>query len=358
MASHAEEALRQTSDSLLEQIRAIEARTVDHNRDAAGSESVFGSIGSSSGAGNADGRRASRSPRRQTQTTSVPVEGAHSAPLDKLAHGPCEVQMLLPRTEPTTRPLQRPLWRGHAQSLGVNDMLRQTEPIMCQQNSLQQLPQQALQQYPQQLLQQPQDPGTWQVMQPAPFMPATMMGAAFPVQGAAFPVQAMMQQQFMMQQMMMAPMACMQQMMLSAQHGDLEEASRQMGKQAYDNAVNASRRRAARVEDSEDEAAPLGPSSDVSHPNYRPSEMETIPGVTDRRFDGKLKLWFEEKGYGFIESEELRKIYPDVDVFLHQNQKRHFDKGDNITFSIFMNFRGRPQGTELRRFKARPRTAG
>jgi len=250
------------------------------------------------------------------------------------------------------RPLQRPLWRGHAQPLGVNDMLRQTEPIICQQSSLQQLPQQALQQLPQQPLQQTQDPGPWQAMQPAPLMQAAMFGAAFPVQ-------AMMQQQFMMQQFMMAPMACMQQqMMLSAQQDDLEEARRQMGKQAYDNAVNASRRRAAQVDDSEDEAAPLGPSSDVSHPNYRPAEMEAIPGVTDRRFEGKLKLWFEEKGYGFIESEELRKIYPDVDVFLHQNQKRHFEKGDSITFSIFMNFRGRPQGTELRRFKARSRNGG
>jgi len=230
--------------------------------------------------------------------------------------------------------------------------LEQTQPIICQQqNSLQQLPQQTLHQLQQQPLQQPQNPWPWQAMQPAPLMQAAMLGAAFPVQ-------AMMQQQFMMQQFMMAPMACMQQMMLGSQQADLEEASRQMGKQAYDNAVNASRRRAAQVDDSEDEAAPLGQSSDVSHPNYRPAEMEAIPGVTDRRFEGKLKLWFEEKGYGFMESEDLRKIYPDVDVFLHQNQKRHFEKNDSITFNIFMNFRGRPQGTELRRSKARSRNAG
>lgn len=316
-----QETLRQASDAFLEQIRAIEAQTADRRRDPTGNESALGSTSSGNGAGNAYGRGASRSPRRQAQPTSLPVE-------------------------------VRPLWRGHAQALGVNDVLRQTEPIMCQQqNSLQHLPQQSLQQLPQQPLQPPQDPGPWQAMQPAPLMQAAMMSAAFPVQ-------AMMQQQFMMQQFMMAPMACMQQMMLNSQQADLEEASRQMGKQAYDNAVNASRRRAAQVDDSEDEAAPLGPSSDVSHPNYRPAEMEAIPGVTDRRFEGKLKLWFEEKGYGFIESEELRKIYPDVDVFLHQNQKRHFEKGDSITFSIFMNFRGRPQGTELRRFKARPRNAG
>jgi len=320
-----EDTLREASDSLLEKIRVIEAQTADRGRDSIGNDFAFGSISSGSGAGNACGRDASRSPRRQTR----------------------ELQAWPQRIEPATRPLQRPLWRGQAEALGVNDMLRQTEPFMCQQqNPLQQLPQQALQQLPQQPLQQLQDPGPWQAMQQA---------AMF---GAAFPVQAMMQQQFMMQQMMMAPMACMQQMMLSGQQADLEEASRQMGKQAYDNAVNASRRRAAQVDDSEDEAAPLGQSSDVSHPNYRPAEMEAIPGVTDRRFEGKLKLWFEEKGYGFMESEDLRKIYPDVDVFLHQNQKRHFEKNDSITFNIFMNFRGRPQGTELRRSKARSRNAG
>lgn len=197
-----------------------------------------------------------------------------------------------------------------------------------------------------------------------------MMGSGGGSSASPQQQQSMMRQQQMMmrqfQQQMFNQMGAMQQMMMGQQQAmaqamrggtaetgasqmlgtDSEETRRQMGRQAYANAMAAMNRWDG---DEEDEDAPSGPSSSVHHPNYRPPDAEPFPGITDRRFDGKLKLWFEDKGYGFIECDGLKAKFPDVDVFLHQNQKRHFAKGDTITFAVFMNFRGKPQATELRR---------
>ncbi|CAK9052853.1 unnamed protein product [Durusdinium trenchii] len=104
-------------------------------------------------------------------------------------------------------------------------------------------------------------------------------------------------------------------------------------------------------EDDEDTQS-FGSSFNVNHPNYRPPDMEQIPGITDKRFVGRIKFWFENKGFGFIESEEFTKAFRgDSDVFLHHFQKRHFQRGDLVEFSVFTNFRGKPQGTELRKVK-------
>mmetsp|Transcript_66980 Transcript_66980/g.185503 ORF Transcript_66980/g.185503 Transcript_66980/m.185503 type:complete len:277 (+) Transcript_66980:184-1014(+) len=193
--------------------------------------------------------------------------------------------------------------------------------------------------------------------------------------------QAMMQQQLMMQQMMTAQMGTMQQLMLGQQQaflnsmrmsnvgrggagvaalgtGDPEETQRQMGRQAYENAVAAMHRRELGDDEEDDEDVRSGPSSSVHHPNYRPVDGEIVPGLTDKRFEGRLKLWFEDKGYGFIECDEIRKKFRDVDVFLHQNQKRHFRRGAWISFAVFMNFRKTPQATELRKAKEPAASAG
>eukprot|EP00439_Symbiodinium_sp_Y106_P061099 s1651_g9.t1 len=70
------------------------------------------------------------------------------------------------------------------------------------------------------------------------------------------------------------------------------------------------------------------------------------------RFVGRIKFWFENKGFGFIESEEFSKVFGgDSDVFLHHFQKKHYQRGDLVEFSVFTNFRGKPQGTELRKVK-------
>ncbi|CAE7595531.1 unnamed protein product [Symbiodinium natans] len=87
---------------------------------------------------------------------------------------------------------------------------------------------------------------------------------------------------------------------------------------------------------------PPGPSSTVGHPNYRPPDaeqtlasLELIPGITDKRFEGKIRLWWDSKGHGLIECEEVRLKFPGQDgVFLHDSQRRHFKKGDEITFAV------------------------
>jgi len=173
---------------------------------------------------------------------------------------------------------------------------------------------------------------------------------------------AMAMQQFMMGQMMCQMMTMMnggcgmpeatppQQMQ---QMQDTEETQRMLGQQVLANTRAAlsrtDARRATQDDEEEDEDVRPGPSSNSAHPNYRPPEMKHVPGVTDSRFEGRLKLWFEDKGYGFIECEDLKKVYTDIDVFLHENQRRHFNRGDWLSFSVFLNYRGKPQGTELRK---------
>jgi len=93
--------------------------------------------------------------------------------------------------------------------------------------------------------------------------------------------------------------------------------------------------------------------SNPLHPAYRPPETETILGLTDCRFEGYIRLFIDDQGYGFIKCAQLTKRFPDKDVFLHRNQKGQFSQGDAVIFSVFINFRGKPQATDLRR----PRTA-
>lgn len=99
----------------------------------------------------------------------------------------------------------------------------------------------------------------------------------------------------------------------------------------------------------EDDDLTKGPSNSISHPHYRPTDMDPIPGVTDRRFEGYVHRWFEEQGYGFVSCVDLTEKFGQ-DAFLHRTQKKDFRRGDCVTFGVFMNYRGKPQATELRRF--------
>mmetsp|Transcript_83538 Transcript_83538/g.131579 ORF Transcript_83538/g.131579 Transcript_83538/m.131579 type:complete len:170 (+) Transcript_83538:2-511(+) len=105
------------------------------------------------------------------------------------------------------------------------------------------------------------------------------------------------------------------------------------------------------VEDDLEDAGYGGNTSNTSHPSYRPPNMEKIPGLTDRRFEGYIHFWHREQGYGFIKSNQLSKKFPNHDIFLHKNQKGRFEEGDHVTFALFMNYRSKPQATELRRKK-------
>jgi len=98
----------------------------------------------------------------------------------------------------------------------------------------------------------------------------------------------------------------------------------------------------------EDDDLPKGSSNNVNHPHYRPPDLEQQIGVTDRRFEGYVHRWFEDKGFGFVSSEELTKKVGS-DAFLHGTQKKHFARGEFVTFAVFMNYRGKPQATELRK---------
>lgn len=110
-------------------------------------------------------------------------------------------------------------------------------------------------------------------------------------------------------------------------------------------------------------AAPLGmeesvsrngvPRTDPLHLAYKPPNTDSIPGLTDRRFDGKIRLFIEKEGYGygFIKCNELAERFPTQDVFLHRNQRGSFNQGDRVTFTLFVNYRGKPQATDLRKPK-------
>jgi len=90
------------------------------------------------------------------------------------------------------------------------------------------------------------------------------------------------------------------------------------------------------------------------HPAYRPEGTEPLLGITNRRFVGHIRMFLDEAGYGFIKSLEFEKLWeqtgrPKNDVFFHRNQKGPFSKGDKVDFSVYLNFKGKPQGTDFRK---------
>lgn len=130
-----------------------------------------------------------------------------------------------------------------------------------------------------------------------------------------------------------------------AMMGQMAMMSAMMGQMMASGDANSSSPK--QQKDDEEDTSTYGSSFNVNHPNYRPPDMEQKPGITDKRFVGRIKFWFETKGFGFIESEEFSKVFGgDSDVFLHHFQKRHFQRGDLVEFSVFTNFRGKPQGRD------------
>lgn len=88
-------------------------------------------------------------------------------------------------------------------------------------------------------------------------------------EGGEMQNQVMLQMQMQMQMMMMGAM-------MGSMLGEGEEGKKKK-----------------RKEDKKDDDLPPGSSSDMSHPSYRPSDMEQMPGVTDRRFEGRITMWLE-----------------------------------------------------------------
>ncbi|CAE7915065.1 unnamed protein product, partial [Symbiodinium sp. KB8] len=132
-------------------------------------------------------------------------------------------------------------------------------------------------------------------------------------------------------------------------------------------------------EEEEEDPYPPGPSPNINHPHYRPPDMEVVPGLTDRRFVGVMYLWFEDKGFGFIECPDITKKFGQDALeedesksllkagaggsakvvkldepislywFLHRTQRKNFKRGQYVSFSVYLNYRGKPQATELRK---------
>ncbi|CAE7228747.1 unnamed protein product [Symbiodinium sp. CCMP2592] len=170
--------------------------------------------------------------------------------------------------------------------------------------------------------------------------PAGPAGGTGPTSGSPEGEGDEMQQQMMLQMQMQ-----MQMMMMGAMMGSMlgENDDKKKGKK---------RKKDKGIDLHDVDDLPPGASSDANHPSYRPPDMEQMPGITDRRFEGRITMWFEDKGYGFIGNDELKQKFNGMDVFLQKNQKRHFSQGDQVIFSVFKNYRGQPQATELRAGKS------
>lgn len=167
------------------------------------------------------------------------------------------------------------------------------------------------------------------------------------------PMAPLMQQQQIA--MMMSPMAGMMQMnpmasmmqMNPIAMGMMPGAAGQMVAPVDPNAL-AYAGQEELPEEEEEDPYPPGPSPNINHPHYRPPDMEVVPGLTDRRFVGVMYLWFEDKGFGFIECPDITKKFGQ-DAFLHRTQRKNFKRGQYVSFSVYLNYRGKPQATELRK---------
>merc|ERR1711957_445268 len=64
-------------------------------------------------------------------------------------------------------------------------------------------------------------------------------------------------------------------------------------------------------------------------------------------FKGKIKGKFM-RGYGFIESDEVKAAGHDCDVFLHGDQKKNYQEGNTVKFTCVLNKDGKPVAIDLK----------
>jgi len=77
-----------------------------------------------------------------------------------------------------------------------------------------------------------------------------------------------------------------------------------------------------------------------------PRTSAELPGVTDRRFPGRIVSYSVDDGYGFIACTELWLCFQ-RDVFLHKCQIQSFRVGTTVSFGVFLNKNGHPQAKDL-----------
>jgi len=83
------------------------------------------------------------------------------------------------------------------------------------------------------------------------------------------------------------------------------------------------------------------------YPGYGGAAPAAPPaqGGSDR-FQGRIKSFNVEKGYGFVESAQATQVYG-RDVFLHKAHIGTFSPGAFVTFAVEMNKQGMPQARDL-----------
>lgn len=65
------------------------------------------------------------------------------------------------------------------------------------------------------------------------------------------------------------------------------------------------------------------------------------------RFFGQIRNFNQEKGFGFIESEQVVPQFGGSDVFLHYTEALNFRVGDYVTFEVQIGEGGKPQAKAL-----------
>ena len=72
-------------------------------------------------------------------------------------------------------------------------------------------------------------------------------------------------------------------------------------------------------------------------------QMQMQPG----RYFGQIRNFNQEKGFGFIESEQVVPQFGGSDVFLHYTEALNFRVGDYVTFEVNIGEGGKPQAKAL-----------
>jgi len=70
-------------------------------------------------------------------------------------------------------------------------------------------------------------------------------------------------------------------------------------------------------------------------------------GAGLNRYNGRIKSFNDEKGFGFIESPQAFAQYG-RDVFLHKTAKGDLKVGADVTFTMEVNKQGMPQAKDVR----------
>lgn len=111
-------------------------------------------------------------------------------------------------------------------------------------------------------------------------------------------------------------------------------------------------------------AGALGrPTAGKGRPSSRAKDASVghhVPGLSDRRFRGRVKSYGKKYGYGFIISDELKDRF-DKDIFAHAHELERLTKeleetiGKDVTFSVLLTEEDKPIAIDIEYDTAGPR---